>query len=177
MSDQQPQVRRFPFWLTLSVLGNLVLIGLLAGIFLKSPKGYDHGRPPGGQKPGFELTESEREGVRNLMRESFEAGREAMIARREAERALADALRAEPYDETVVRAALASLREADRIARDKVSDRMLEGLDDLNADQRALVAKIMSGNMEKRGKRGERLEKWRERREERTAPPPEPGPN
>jgi hypothetical protein len=28
MSD--PQVRRFPFWLTLSVLGNLVLVGLLA---------------------------------------------------------------------------------------------------------------------------------------------------
>jgi len=174
MSEQQPpQVRRFPFWLTLSVLGNLVLVGLLAGIFLKAPKGYDHGRPSDGHKPGFELTESEREGVRNLMRESFEAGREAMNARREAERALADALRAEPYDEATVRSALATLREADRIARDKVSDRMLEGLDELNADQRALVAKIMSGNMEKRGKRGEKLEKWRERREERTKPPPE----
>jgi uncharacterized membrane protein len=177
MSDQQPQVRRFPFWLTLSVLGNLVLIGLLAGIFLKAPKGFDHGRPPGGQKPGFELTKSEREGVRNLMRESFEAGREAMMARREAERGLVDALRAEPYDDATVRAALARLREADRIARDKVSDRMLEGLDELNADQRALVAKIMSGNMDKRGKRGERLEKWRERRDERRDAPPEPGPN
>ena len=55
---------------------------------------------------------------------------------------------------------------------------MFDGLAELSPAQRALVAKIMSGNMEKRGKRGERLEKWRERRGERKdAPPPEPGPN
>jgi uncharacterized membrane protein len=160
----EPQVRRFPFWLTLSVLGNLVLIGLLAGIFLNAPpKPGKDWRPNG---PGPELSAGDREAVRELMRESFEAGREAMQVRREAERNLADTLKAEPYDEDAARAALAELREADRIARAIVADRMFEGLDELSPEQRALVAKIMSGNLEKRGKRGERLEKWRERREE-----------
>jgi uncharacterized membrane protein len=163
----EPEVRRFPFWLTLSVLGNLVLVGLLAGIFLNAPKKPDWGRGGPGEPPGFELSKDERDGVRQLMRTSFEAGRDALEARRTAERRLADALRAEPYDEAAARAALSSLREADRAARDTVADRMFDGLDELNPKQRAVVAKIMAGNMEKRGKAGERLEKFRERREER----------
>lgn len=165
MSD--PQVRRFSFWLTLSVLCNLVLIGLLAGIFLNTPSGpvWDRGRP--GEPAGFELSQQDREGVRELMRASFDAGREALRARRAAERSLADALRAEPYDEAAARAALSRLREADRIARDTVADRIFDGLDELNPTQRALVARIIAGNMEKRGKADERLERLRERRQER----------
>ncbi len=161
----EPQVRRFPFWLTVSVLINLVLVGLLAGVFLNAPAKPDHGRGGHGDRPGSELSREEREGVRKLMRASFESGREAMDVRREAERNLADALRADPYDEAAVRTALASLREADRIARDIIADRMFDGLDELNSNQRALVARIMAGNMEKRGKTRERLEKFRERRE------------
>jgi uncharacterized membrane protein len=178
MSEQQPpQVRRFPFWLTLSVLGNLVLVGLLAGIFLKGPPGHGPGRDGGKPIPGIELTEAEREGVRQLMRESFEAGRDAMAVRREAERELAAVLSAEVYDDAAARAALTRLRETDRIARETVGNHMFDGLAELSPPQRALVSKIMSGNMEKRGKRGERLEKWRERRDERKDAPPEPGPN
>jgi uncharacterized membrane protein len=173
MSD--PQVRRFPFWLTLSVLGNLVLIGLLAGIFLNTPPGPDRDRGGPGGPPGFELSQKDREGVRELMRASVDAGREALRARRAAERGLADALRAEPYDEAAARAALSALREADRIARDTVADRMFDGLDELNPNQRALVARIMSGNMEKRGKAGERLERLRERRQERLEGNPDEG--
>ena len=73
--------------------------------------------------------------------------------------------------------ALTRLRETDRVARETVGNHMFDGLADLSPAQRALVAKIMSGNMEKRGKRGERLEKWRERRDERKDGPPEPAPN
>ena len=78
----EPQIRRFPFWLTLSVLGNLVLLGLIAGILLNAPPRFDMGRDRGGEAPRIELTDAERDGVRKLMRESFEAGREAMAARR-----------------------------------------------------------------------------------------------
>lgn len=176
MSEQQPQARRFPFWLTLSVLGNLVLVGLLAGIFLKGPLGHDPGRDRGKGAHGIELTEAERDGVRQLMRESSEAGREAMVVRREAERELAEVLRAEVYDDAAARAALTRLREADRAARDTVGDHMFDGLAELSPSQRAMVSKIMSGNMERRGKRGERLEKFRERREERKADRTEPAP-
>jgi uncharacterized membrane protein len=165
MSD--PQVRRFPFWLTASVLINLVLVGLLAGVFLNGPPKPDPGRGGHGDRPVSELSREEREGVRQLMRASFESGREAMEARREAERHLADTLRADPYDATAARAALTSLREADRIARDTVADRMFDGLDELSPRQRAMVARIMAGNMDKRGRAGERFEKFRERREER----------
>lgn len=173
MSD--PKARRFPFWLTLSVLGNLVLVGLVAGIFLNAPVKPGWSRSGPSQPAAMKLSDDDRAGVRRLMRSSFDAGREALVNRRGAERNFADALRAEPYDEAGVRQALAALREADRIARDKVADHMIDGLDELNPDQRAMVAKIMSGNMERRSKAGERLEKLRERRMERREEGPESG--
>jgi uncharacterized membrane protein len=165
MSEQQPQVRRFPFWLTLSVFGNLVLIGLLAGIFLNGPPHKGPGRGHDKGQPRIELSDTEREGVRELMRESFEAGREAMGVRREAERELAAVLSAESYDDAAARAALARLREADRVARETIGNHMFDGLADLSPAQRAMVSRIMSGNMEKRGHRGERLKKHKEERD------------
>lgn len=176
MSDKP--VRRFPFWLTLSVLGNLVLLGLLAGIFLKAPKPVH--KPHGDRHPHIELTEAEREGVRDLMRESFEAARPVMEARREAERALAEALKADPYNEEAARAALARLREADRAAREAMGDHMFDRLATLSPDQREVIAAIIAGNMEKRGKRHKKLREFKERREEMREqhegemPPPPP---
>lgn len=168
MSEAQP--RRFPFWLTVSVLGNLVLVGLLAGIFLKAPK------PPRDfhrtDRPQIVLSDEDRQEVRSLMRASFEAGREAMKLRREAERALADTLRAEPYDEAAARAALARLREADLAAREIISERLFQGLDELSPDQRALVAKIMSGNSDRRGKRHDRLKTLKDIRGDGPSPAP-----
>lgn len=160
----EPQVRRFPFWLTLSVFGNLVLLGLLAGIFLKAPN-PGRGLPDRGG-PEIVLSDADREAVRALMRESFDAGREAMLTRHKAEKELAETLRAEPYDEAASRAALVRLREADLAAREIIADRMFDGMDELSPDQRALVAKIISGNLDKRGKRHDRIEKLKERREE-----------
>lgn len=165
MSD--PGARRFPFWLTVSVLSNLVLAGMVAGIFLNSPAKPGWSRSGSGQPAVIALSDEDRAGVRRLMRSSFEAGREALGARRAGERRLADALRAEPYDETGVRQALAALREADRIARDKVADHMIDGLDELNPDQRAMVARALSGSLERRSREGERLETFRERQRER----------
>jgi len=149
------------------------LLGLIAGIFLKAPPKGGPDRDPGRDRPGIELSAADRAAVRTLMHESFEAGREALEARRGYERRLAEVLKAEPYDETAARAALADLREADKVARDIVADRMFEGLGDLSPDQRELVAKLIGGNLEKRGKRHDRLEKFRERRE--GSPPPPPG--
>ncbi len=172
----EPKARRFPFWLTLSVLGNLVLLGLLAGIFLNAPPRFEHDRGRSGDRPRIELTDAERDEVRQLMRESFEAGREAMGVRRDAERELAEILRTEVYDDAAAHAALAKLREADRVARDTVGDHMFDGLSELSPNQRALVSKIMSGNLEKRGKRGEKVEKFKERRENAKTNGPEEAP-
>lgn len=159
--------RRFPFLLTVSVLGNLVLLGLLAGIFLKSPQSPRHG--PGGMQggPGFELSQEERDVVRQLLRDSLAEGRPQIEAGREAERRFVKVLIADPYDEAAARAALDEFRAADRLARETVSNRMLDGMDELSAEQRALVAKLMANNLEKRSKRHERFEKFRERRDER----------
>ena len=175
MSDKP--VRRFPFWLTLSALGNLVMLGLLAGIFLNAPKPDE--KPRGERRPHMELTLAEREGVRDLMRESFEAARPAMEARREAERALAEALKTDPYNEEVSRAALSRLREADLAAREAMGNHMFDRLGDLSPEQREVIALVIAGNMEKRGKRHkkfrdfkERREEMREERERGTPPPP-----
>lgn len=156
------QKRRFPFWLTISVLANLVLVGLIAGMLLKGP--HKGGGVKPSPRPGIEMSDSDKKVVRELMHASFEAGREAMDARRDAERKLAEVLSAEPYDEVASRAALADLRDADQRARKIVSDRIFEGLDDLSPQQRELVGKIMSGNIDRRG---DRRQKWKERREKR----------
>jgi uncharacterized membrane protein len=154
--------RRFPFWLTLSVLANLVLLGLIAGLFLRAKPGPDHRRGP--SPPGLELSREDRAAVRQLMRASFEAGRDEMAARREAERSLAAVLAAEPYDAAAARAAFGQLRDADRRTRDAITEGIVEGLDELTPQQRQLVAKIMHGNLERRGEGGGRLERFRERR-------------
>lgn len=167
----EPQVRRFPFWLTLSVLANLVLLGLLAGIFLKAPKPV---HPRGHvERPPIELSDEDRAEVRLLMRESFEAARPAMDIRREAERALAETLKAEPYNEDAARAALAHLRETDRTAREIVGNHLFDHLDTLSPEQREVIALMIAGNIEKRGKRHEKIKKFRENRGDAPPPPPE----
>jgi uncharacterized membrane protein len=160
----EPQVRRFPFLLTISVLTNLVLLGLIAGVLYKA---RPEPPPPAGERPGFELSREDRDAVRQLMRASFEAGRESLEARHAAERHLVEVLSAEPYDEAAARVALAELREADEASRDIVARHMLDGMGDLSSEQRGLVARLMAGNLERRGGHRGKLEKLRERREER----------
>ena len=48
---------------------------------------------------------------------------------------------------------------------------MLDGMGDLTPAQRGLVARLMAGNLERRGGHHEKLEKFRERREEREREP------
>lgn len=170
----EPQKRRFPFVLTLSVLVNLVLVGLIAGVLLKGPAKRE--RVPAGERPGIELSREDRDTVRQLMRSSFEVSRDALEIRHAAERRLVEVLRADPYDEAAARAALVELREADRAARDIVADRMFDGMGELTPEQRALVAHLIAGNAERRGDRHDRLEKFRERREERLREGDEQGP-
>ena len=156
----EPQVRRFPFWLTLSVLTNLVLLGLIAGVLYKARPADP---PPRGERPGLELSREDRDAVRQLMRASFEAGRESLEARHAAERRL--------VDEEAARVALDELRKADEVSRDIVARNMLDGMGDLTPAQRGLVARLMAGNLERRGGHHEKLEKFRERREEREREP------
>ena len=168
----EPQVRRFPFLLTLSVLTNLVLVGLIAGVLYKARP--EPAPPRGDDRPGHELSREDRDSVRQLMRASFEAGRESLLARHAAERRLVEILSADPYDEAAARAALVELRKADEVSRDIVANSMFDGMGDLTAEQRGLVARLMSGNMERRGGRREKLDKFRDRREERERDDREP---
>ena len=67
--------------------------------------------------------------------------------------------------------ALDELRKADEVSRDIVARNMLDGMGDLTPAQRGLVARLMAGNLERRGGHHEKLEKFRERREEREREP------
>ena len=56
MSETHP-TRRIPFWLTLSVMANLLLVGLLVGMALRAPM---HGRgPDGGDGPRPPMLDAE----------------------------------------------------------------------------------------------------------------------
>ncbi|MFN3313375.1 MAG: periplasmic heavy metal sensor [Hyphomonas sp.] len=149
-----------PAALGVSLLVNLALGGYVAGAMLRGDK---PGPGAGNDRPRFErpadmpeLSREDRREVRQLMRQGFEAAGDELAARQEAERRFAEVLKAEPFDLAAAEDALQGLRDADVRLRDRIGEDVLGGLDELNADQRAWVAWILSDRRDgPRGRRGE----------------------
>jgi hypothetical protein len=78
MSETQTK-RRIPFWLTLSVMANLLLFGLITGMVLRTPHhrmgpdGMGHERPP----VLGEASREDRMMVRRMMMEAFQSAKRA----------------------------------------------------------------------------------------------------
>ncbi len=157
MSEPTP-TRRIPFWLTLSIMANLLLVGLVAGSMLRSPRngfGPD-GMPP--QRPPVlgEASLADRMMVRRMMMEAFRSADREVADRRAARAALGDALQTDPYDPEAVRRAFGSLRVSDEDVHTAIHESLVGRLGELSVDQRTALAEMLSrepGDGPRRGHR------------------------
>ncbi|KDA02876.1 periplasmic heavy metal sensor [Hyphomonas oceanitis] len=145
MSETRP-TRRIPFWLTLSVMTNLLLVGLLIGMALRSPM---HGRgPDGGDGPRPPMLEGasqeDRMVVRKMMMESFRSAEKEVEDRRVVRKQLGEALQIDPYDAEAVRKAFASLRIADETVHATIQESLAHRMGDLTLAQRKSLAEMLS---------------------------------
>lgn len=158
-----------PAALGVSLLANLALGGYVAGQHLRpEPPGKERrdDRPKFERPEGIpEISREDRREVRALMRRGFESAQAELAARREAERRFAEVLGAETFDRAAAEVALRELRDADVMLRDRIGLEILGGMNDLEPEQRAWVAWILSGPKDDHG---------RHKKKGKDGPPPPP---
>lgn len=145
--------RRISFWMTISLLFNLLLLGLVVGMLVRQipDRGHQAERPRFAQSMAPET----RRAMFGLMRESYRESRSERDVRNQARIELADALKAEPFDPERVRTAFASLRAADESVHAATHAAMIARLEALPPEQRAAMADLLARGPE-RGKRNRR---------------------
>ncbi|SHI64114.1 periplasmic heavy metal sensor [Wenxinia saemankumensis] len=149
MTDTPPPRRRLRLSrvvLVLSLALNLLVAGLILGAVLR-------GNPPGG-RPGVELAvgplldalpPERRDGIRARLRGDDDLRRFDRGARREAMRAFAGALTAEPFDPDAVEALLAAQGARLRGLQDAAQDAFLAELAQMGPEERAAYARRLGG--------------------------------
>ena len=145
MSDTKP-TRRIPFWLTLSVMANLLLVGLVGGIALRAPPAGFGQDGMGPRRPPVLDTASpeDRMLVRKIMMHAFRSAEDEVAVRRAARVALGEALQTDPYDPDAVRRAFNALRTSDEAVHSAIHDTLVDRLAELSLDQRKALADMMS---------------------------------
>jgi len=150
-SPEMPAAKSPRRWLGPALLAsvalNLFLIALMAVPFVKGPpegeRSGHHSGMPGMYHSLKDLPREDRQTMRQAMRDRFPAARLHMRDMSAARAALAEALAADPYDETAARAAFddmdAAMREMTAVGRDA----MLAGFAKLTPEQRQRVAQAM----------------------------------
>ena len=145
MSDPTPK-RRIPFWLTLSIMANLLLVGLVAGSLLRKP--YHRFGPEGVAPPRppilGEASHGDRMMVRSIMMEAFRSANAEVADRRAVRATLGEALQIDPYDPEAVRRAFASLRMSDEAVHTAIHESLVDRLADLSVEQRTALAEMLS---------------------------------
>ncbi|MCA8900503.1 MAG: periplasmic heavy metal sensor [Hyphomonas sp.] len=150
-----PRTRHVPFWLVISLMANMMLVGLFAGMFLRSgPKPHEapHRKPP----IAWVSHEGDRMEVAAVMRQAFEASEEERSERIAARKALADALGKDPYNADAVRTAFAGLRAADMAVHAATHEEMVEQFASLPVEERVRMAEILTRGPMTMMPRGER---------------------
>ncbi|MEO0816927.1 MAG: periplasmic heavy metal sensor [Pseudomonadota bacterium] len=174
MSEEK---RSFPLWLSISVLMNILFVGLVAGYVLGKPaemRGDGAAPPPGPLRSELVLgrgilevtpREDRRELGQSFRRAMGQSGgqlRDRLAARGE----IMSALRQEPFDPDAVADALESLRAADARLQDALHSRLVDALAGLTPEQRSELVELFSQDAEERARSRPRL------RDRRQPPPP-----
>ncbi|MFT5776164.1 periplasmic heavy metal sensor [Hyphomonas sp.] len=161
MSDPTPK-RRIPFWLTLSIMANLLLMGLVIGWILRSPHHRFGPEGMSSQRPPIlgEASHGDRMMVRRIMMEAFRSAETEVADRRAVRVTLGEALQIDPYDPDVVRRAFAALRLSDQAVHSAIHESLVDRLGELSVEQRRALAEMLSrepgdGPRRKRRKFGE----------------------
>jgi len=159
MSDAPaPKPRRISFWMTVSLLFNLLLLGLITGMMVRQIPDRDRG----GDRPRFmeEISPDTRRAMFGLMRESYRESKPEREVRNAAREDLAKALKTEPFDAEQVRDAFAALRSSEQDVHAATHEAMIGRLEALPSKQRAAMADLLARGPDRRS------------RERRDPPPP-----
>lgn len=140
MNDMPASPRRLPFWLVISLMANMALIGLLAGVLLRpsppAPRGGD-------TRFAWVPKDGDRAAIGRVMHEAFGASEQERQVRADVRRALGEAVAKDPYDEGAVREAFQTLRAADESVNAATQEAMVKLLADLPLEDRKRVAMFL----------------------------------
>ena len=154
MNDKPASPRRLPFWLVISLMANMALIGLLAGLLLRSGPPSPRG---GETRFAWVPKDGDRAAIGHVLHEAYGASEEAREARTAVRKALGEAVATDPYDEKAVRDAFRALREADDSVNTVTQDSMAKLLATLPLEDRKRMAVfLMHGPGEMGPRRGMR---------------------
>ncbi|WP_321490338.1 periplasmic heavy metal sensor [uncultured Hyphomonas sp.] len=143
MSDTSDTPRRWPFWLIVSLMANMILVGLLAGFLVQAgPKGKPDG-PPRERITWGDRDDPNRDAIRQVFKEAFKASGEERMARVESRRQLAEAVLADPYNPDAVREAFSNLRSADDAVNEATHEAMVDLFASMTMEQRQHMAEIL----------------------------------
>lgn len=143
--------RTFPLWLSLSVLLNFLLVGLVVGYLVARPAEAPRPDGPGGQaglrseialgRGILEVTPpSERRQLARSFREALTGSGGQVRDRLRARNAILAALEAEDFDTGAIEAALGQLQAADQRLQDALHEQLVEALGELTPEQRQELA-------------------------------------
>lgn len=157
MSDALTRPLRFALLLSLAL--NAALAGVLGGLWLRADDRVDaaaarddEARAPSPGRLGRDLAPEQRRLMREIFDEHRAAMRERIAATRAARHAVAQALRADPFDREALAAAFAALRGRDAEAAEESHAMLLDLAGRLDADGRArLAARIERGDRHREG--------------------------
>ena len=143
MSDAPDMPRRWPMWLIVSLMANMILVGLLAGFLLQAgPKGKPDG-PPRDRISWGDRDDGSRDAMRRVFKQAFKASAEERMARVETRQQLAEAVTAEPYDADAVREAFRNLRSADDAVNEATHEAMADLFATMTVEERQHMAEIL----------------------------------
>lgn len=168
----------FPIVLTLSVLANLLLVGVVAGYLLgkgpeRRPEERD-GPPPGPMRSEYILARGivdlgppeDRRALIGVFRDVVLNNGPDLRRRVAARNALREAIERDPYDPEAVRAAMEEMQAIDRELQQAFQEAIVTRLGDLTPQQRQQLSEAMRRDRW-------RLDRFRERREMPPRPPQE----
>lgn len=142
MTETSPP-KRFSFWLTVSLLVNMVLIGLVIGMSVREHR-QDSRRDDYRARISRDLQSDERQALRAMMRDAFRQTKAERDVRSAAREQLAEAINAEPFDEAAVDAAFMAVREADHDLHAATHRILMDKLEEMPVEQRRALMRVIA---------------------------------
>jgi len=131
------------FALIVSIMLNLVLVGILSGSLLKHPRDQD--RQPPGQNTSLAnpIPPAERRIIGEALRSAHESAAEERQAYTAAKQDLYATLTADTLDVPLAEAQFATMSEKEALMRSKMQAALLTKFPELTARQRERIAKVL----------------------------------
>ncbi|RAN35557.1 periplasmic heavy metal sensor [Hyphomonas pacifica] len=148
MTEPVSSPRRIPFWLTISLLGNMMLLGLVGGMVLhnKAPGKEPPPGLPGKEKP---LSEEDRKAFYTMLKESYRSTKPERETREQVRSQLADVLTRQPFDRPAAEEAFRNLRVSDERVHAVAHEAMIDRLEAMSPEKRAMMAERLARGPER----------------------------